>query len=115
MTKRRRKKAPAEGRGYAGGLPPGAVPADPAEQPPHNSMTPSPLAYVDQPSVCRDCGKHDVWTAADQKWYHEVVKGTLFARAVRCDECPARVRREKAVQREQMAAAEAKRAAAEPG
>jgi len=31
--------------------------------------------YLDQEFVCKDCGKHEVWTATQQKWWYEVAGG----------------------------------------
>jgi hypothetical protein len=43
--------------------------------------------YVDRPFECVDCGASEVWTAAQQKWWYEVAKGSLYATAVRCRAC----------------------------
>jgi len=45
--------------------------------------------------MCEDCGRQEVWTARQQKWYYEVVKVSLYARAVRCLDCRRRRRSEK--------------------
>ncbi|MCA9203194.1 MAG: zinc-ribbon domain containing protein [Planctomycetales bacterium] len=37
--------------------------------------------------MCVDCGKSQVWSAQQQKWYYEVAKGSLYATAIRCREC----------------------------
>ena len=55
--------------------------------------------YVDRPFVCRDCGKAQVWRAAQQKWWYEVAKGQVYSDAVRCRECRARERRERGLAR----------------
>ena len=31
--------------------------------------------YVDRPFRCRDCGKGEVWTGTQQKWWYEVRRG----------------------------------------
>jgi len=31
--------------------------------------------YVDTPFRCGDCGKEEVWTGTQQKWWYEVAKG----------------------------------------
>jgi hypothetical protein len=67
-------------------IPPGAIAADLAQQALNNSYDP-PQFYIDQPFDCVDCGKHEIWTAAQQKWYFEVAKGSIYGRAVRCREC----------------------------
>lgn len=70
----------------------GAVAADLTQQVPNNSYSAKPLFYVDQPFTCRDCGRKEVWTATQQKWYYEVAKGSLYGRAVRCRACRQRRR-----------------------
>lgn len=48
--------------------------------------------YEDEPFICRDCGKAEVWTASQQKWWFEVAKGAQFTRASRCRNCRRRER-----------------------
>src|SRR5262245_31799593 len=43
--------------------------------------------YVDIPFKCIDCGKQEVWTGAQQKWWYEVAKGFVYSTAVRCRSC----------------------------
>ncbi|MGZ8451316.1 MAG: zinc-ribbon domain containing protein [Candidatus Binatia bacterium] len=43
--------------------------------------------YVDRPFRCGDCGKEEVWTGTQQKWWYEVAKGFVYATAVRCRLC----------------------------
>ncbi len=43
--------------------------------------------YRDQAFTCIDCGADEVWTAAQQKWWHEVAKGYVYAAACRCRPC----------------------------
>jgi hypothetical protein len=89
------------------------VAADPKQQVPINSYSQSPPTYYeDIEFTCRDCKKIEVWTAHQQKWYYEVVKGSLFATAVRCHDCRKKVREQKAIQRQQMAEAEKRRSKA---
>lgn len=63
---------------------------------PHNSYSePEFVArgfYADQPFDCVDCGKAEVWTAAQQKWWYEVAKGNVFTTARRCRACRRRER-----------------------
>lgn len=59
----------------------------------NNSYGMLPDFYVDRPFSCRDCGSEEVWTAKQQKWWHEVVHGHIDSRAVRCLACR-RARRE---------------------
>lgn len=77
---------------------------DIAKQVPNNSYDPPPLWYVDKDFVCVECGTEETWTAAQQKWYYEEAKGTLYATAKRCYTCRLQIREAKAQQREQMAA-----------
>ena len=68
-------------------IPPGAVLADKSQQVPNNSYDPPPAYYVDKEFICRDCGRHEIWTGEQQKWYYEVAKGSLYATAIRCRDC----------------------------
>jgi len=43
--------------------------------------------YVDRPFRCVDCGKDEVWTGTQQKWWYEVAKGFVYSTAVRCRLC----------------------------
>jgi hypothetical protein len=54
--------------------------------------------YVDTPFRCVDCGKDEVWTGAQQKWWYEVAKGFVYSTAIRCRLCrrKARARRDDA-------------------
>ncbi|VTR95172.1 Uncharacterized protein OS=Thiorhodovibrio sp. 970 GN=Thi970DRAFT_01321 PE=4 SV=1: zf-trcl [Gemmata massiliana] len=62
------------------------VPADTSQQAPNNSYSPL-TQYEDTPFTCADCGKEEIWTAAQQKWWYEVAKGTIYSRAIRCRSC----------------------------
>lgn len=48
--------------------------------------------YSDQPFACVDCGKAEIWTAHQQKWWYEVAKGYAFTSARRCRNCRRRER-----------------------
>ena len=100
MTRQHKKKTNTVPKG----MPEGAVAADLSKQVPNNSYDPPPLWYVDKDFVCIECGERETWTAAQQKWYYEEVKGTLYAIARRCHSCRIKIRRAKSLQREQMAA-----------
>ena len=66
----------------------GVEPADTALLARHNhTVGPLPAFYVDNVFVCRDCGEEQVWTAKQQKWWHEVRQGSIFGTAVRCLPC----------------------------
>ena len=43
--------------------------------------------YVDRPFRCKDCGKDQLWTATQQKWWYEVAKGFAWSTAIRCRAC----------------------------
>ena len=66
---------------------PAAVPADHSKLDHINTYGCLPDFYIDQPFSCRDCGKEEIWRAADQKWYYEEAKGHIDARAVECHDC----------------------------
>lgn len=71
----------------------GVEPADTALLARHNATVgPLPGVYADKIFVCRDCGEEQVWTAKQQKWWHEVRLGSIFSTAVRCLPCR-RIRR----------------------
>jgi hypothetical protein len=53
--------------------------------------------YVDRPFRCVDCGKEEMWTGTQQKWWYEVAKGFAYSTAVRCRLC----RREERQRRDQ--------------
>ncbi len=50
--------------------------------------------YLDMPFKCKGCGKNEVWTAAQQKWWYESAKGFAYSTAVRCRACRKRLRGE---------------------
>lgn len=52
--------------------------------------------YVDWPFVCKACGKAEVWSAAQQKWWYETAKGDVWTVATRCRACRRRERERKA-------------------
>ncbi|MCU0714476.1 MAG: zinc-ribbon domain-containing protein [Pirellula sp.] len=104
MTRRRDKKR-FQGRN---GIPTGAVAADTSKQVPNNSYDPPPNWYIDKPFTCCECGREDVWTAQQQKWYYEVAKGSLFATATHCRECRNRIRDARDEQRKKSEAGRSK-------
>lgn len=55
--------------------------------------------YVDRPFRCVDCGKEEVWTGAQQKWWYEVAKGFAYSTAVRCRLCRRKKRERSAASR----------------
>lgn len=48
--------------------------------------------YKDKTFTCRDCGKEEIWTASQQKWWYEIAKGDVFTQASRCRSCRRRER-----------------------
>ncbi|MDB5804084.1 MAG: uncharacterized protein JWN73_1406 [Betaproteobacteria bacterium] len=58
--------------------------------------------YLDFPFACKDCGKQEVWSAHQQKWWYQSARGDLWTVAVRCRPCrrreQARVAQARAVQ-----------------
>ena len=48
--------------------------------------------YVDRPFTCKDCGKAEVWTGAQQKWWYEIAGGGVWTMATRCRACRRRER-----------------------
>jgi Probable zinc-ribbon domain len=53
--------------------------------------------YLPHPFTCRDCGKTEVWTAAQQKWWYEKALGGWRTAAVRCRPCRALAREAKLI------------------
>lgn len=51
--------------------------------------------YVDFPFTCMACGAEQVWTAARQKWWYEVAKGSLDSGAKLCRTCRREARENK--------------------
>ena len=43
--------------------------------------------YLDYEFNCKDCGKVEVWTGRQQKWWYEVARGEMEQTAVRCRSC----------------------------
>src|SRR2546429_6590829 len=88
MAKRRR--IPRYQREAETGKPPepvrGRIAADLSQQAPNNSYSP-PLYYEGLEFTCVDCGKREVWTAEQQKWWYEVAKGPIYSTAKRCRAC----------------------------
>lgn len=51
--------------------------------------------YTEFPFLCKDCGKEEVWSPTQQKWWYEVAKGNVFTVAVRCRSCRRREKERK--------------------
>jgi hypothetical protein len=43
--------------------------------------------YLDRPFPCAGCGRDEIWTAAQQKWWYEVAKGYIYSTARLCRPC----------------------------
>lgn len=81
---KKRMKAARDARfGPAG---PERIPVDFSQLAPTNSYG-VPEFYEDIAFACRDCGKEEVWTAKQQRWWYEVAKGNVDSTAVRCRAC----------------------------
>ena len=69
----------------------GTAPCRPSLFAPYNSYGQPEFAirgfYIDVPFRCVDCGKDEVWTATQQKWWYEVAKGYPYSIANRCRPC----------------------------
>ena len=48
--------------------------------------------YQDELFVCCDCGRAQVWTARQQKWWFEVFRGSVYIQPKRCRSCRQRER-----------------------
>jgi len=74
----------------------GTVLVNPAALAPYNSYGEPKFVtygfYFDVPFRCVDCGKEEVWTATQQKWWYEVAKGHVESTAIRCRPCRRRER-----------------------
>jgi hypothetical protein len=51
--------------------------------------------YVDKDFTCQGCGRQEVWTARQQKWWYEVAKGFVYSDAKLCRACRRRERERK--------------------
>ena len=55
--------------------------------------------YADMTFTCKECGKPQVWTATQQKWWYESAKGDVWTIAVLCSPCRRRERERKGTAR----------------
>jgi Probable zinc-ribbon domain len=74
-------------RGHPKSWPLGVVASNPAKLALNNTLGLLPLFYIDTAFTCRDCGSKEVWTAKQQKWWHEEAQGHIDSHAVRCRPC----------------------------
>ncbi len=66
---------------------PGKLPVNKSKVVFNSTMFEIPDFYIDKPFKCKKCGKEEVWTAKQQKWWYEEAKGDLETTAVLCREC----------------------------
>lgn len=82
----------------------GKVVVNPANLRPTNSYgTPEFVKrgyYVDFPFNCKDCGKSQVWSPSQQRWWYEIAKGDVWTVATRCRTCRQRERARRTAARE---------------
>jgi len=94
-----RKKTAAKPKPEAVPLPAGSAPVDATLLAPNNSYGAPAFVYrghyLDTEFVCGNCGKAEIWTAAQQKWWYEVAKGFAYSTAKLCRACRALVRAQK--------------------
>lgn len=67
-----------------------------------STMYEIPSFYIDYEFNCKDCGSKEIWTAQDQKWWHEEKEQPLEIIAVRCIECRKKVKQDKQEQKQHM-------------
>ncbi len=67
--------------------PPESVAADWQALAHNNTCGPLPRYYLDLAFVCAGCGKEDLWTAKQQKWWYEIAKGDINTTAKYCRAC----------------------------
>ncbi len=91
-------------------IPADAIPAALELQNPQGTWSP-PLFYRDISFRCEDCRKREVWSATQQRWYYEIAKGPVHARAIRCRSCRKKHRDETLRQREMLRLHREKKAA----
>jgi hypothetical protein len=68
-------------------IPIGAIAADPAQLVHDGTYGPRPTHYAARPFTCVDCGKQQIWTAEQQKWWYQTAKGKIASAANRCRVC----------------------------
>jgi Probable zinc-ribbon domain len=52
--------------------------------------------YLDIPFRCAGCGKNEVWSGTQQKWWYEIAKGYAYSGAKFCRSCRRKERERKA-------------------
>ena len=96
----------------------GQVVVNPLKLRPTNSYgTPEFVArgyYVDFPFKCKDCGKSQVWSPSQQRWWYEIAKGDVWTVATRCRSCRQRERARRTAAREVAEAGMARKRSMKP-
>lgn len=89
--KQRSKKSKPKRAARIKELPVGTAPVNAALLAPYNSYGVPAFVergyYVDIPFQCEGCGKLEIWSAAQQKWWYEVAKGYVYSTAKLCRSC----------------------------
>ncbi|MEM9227749.1 MAG: zinc-ribbon domain containing protein, partial [Verrucomicrobiota bacterium] len=70
-------------------IPPGAVLANTFDQRRKHDLDQVRYYYVDRPFACKACGKEEIWTVDQQKFWYEDCKGDPNAVAIYCHDCRA--------------------------
>jgi len=83
-------------------MPKGALKADHSQLAHNNIYGLLPQFYIDKAYKCRDCGSDEIWTAKQQKWWYETVKGHIDSTAVRCRRCRNIIKKQKFEQKKHM-------------
>lgn len=64
------------------------LPADVSRLVPSNSYGAACKQFYEPvPFRCMDCGKEEIWTARQQKWWYEDCQGSIYSTATRCLPC----------------------------
>jgi hypothetical protein len=99
-------------------LPSGSAPVNEALLAPNNSYGAPDFVYrghyLDTAFTCGNCGKEEIWTANQQKWWFEVAKGFAYSTAKLCRACRALVRAQKDESRRAHREGAARKKAASP-
>ncbi len=67
-----------------------------------NTYSSAPDYYYDEEYNCIDCGKAQVWSAEQQKYWYEELGKTINSSAVRCQVCRAHIQAIKEQQQRHM-------------
>jgi hypothetical protein len=70
--------------------------------------------YVDFYLRCKDCGKSEVWSPTQQRWWYEIAKGDVWTVATRCRPCRRAERARRTATREAAAAGLARKRGLRP-